>query len=459
MKKGILMLLAAVLLGSANVFAQSGNSEPLKGDVNGDGIVDVADINAIIKIMKDGGGTEIVGDCFYFGTTKPTVANYKTLPGVIYTYTSIGEAFGATATVAAGETIYMLCPTAWMQGINVAIELADGNVINFSDEIDVTTVSGYTIYKTQPLSTSSTAKLRSTITIAKGKLADKAASYEIESEVEYVADGESAKGFVSEDRKIKIDKFSILDGGQLSVTYTENADATGTLWKNGGKTKVVVFDGVEVNEVGGKTVASVIIDNVEVAHIEVAQMADISRALNEFNLTIEGKTVSTHGNPVECAVVDAYTIGGSNLDYLCNKFKVTYMILELEGDVNAYCRFNSANLHSIYEYANRCGAGLTAEDKENFSKTISYVSIGRSAEFNIVYDNGDVDSGDWMWSHQYKQLELWLKDKGMGCKFIPENAKVYVEFNGNSCALTIHAEIKGSKNYSSDLTLIMDAVQ
>ena len=30
---------------------------PLKGDVNGDGKVDVADIVAILKIMKDGGGT------------------------------------------------------------------------------------------------------------------------------------------------------------------------------------------------------------------------------------------------------------------------------------------------------------------------------------------------------------------------------------------------------------------
>ena len=45
------------LLLSASAFAQSGNNEPLKGDVNGDGTVDVADIAAIIEIMKNGGGT------------------------------------------------------------------------------------------------------------------------------------------------------------------------------------------------------------------------------------------------------------------------------------------------------------------------------------------------------------------------------------------------------------------
>ena len=67
------MLLAALLLGSASAFAQSGNNEPLKGDVNGDGKVDVADITAVIKIMKDGGGT--AGEKTYYwyvGQTDPS---------------------------------------------------------------------------------------------------------------------------------------------------------------------------------------------------------------------------------------------------------------------------------------------------------------------------------------------------------------------------------------------------
>ena len=51
--KKFLMLLAAVLLSCASTMAQN---SPLKGDVNGDGTVDVADLTAIIKIMKDAGG-------------------------------------------------------------------------------------------------------------------------------------------------------------------------------------------------------------------------------------------------------------------------------------------------------------------------------------------------------------------------------------------------------------------
>ena len=46
--KRLFMTFAAMLLVSVSVFAQSGNNEPLKGDVNGDGVVDVADIAALI---------------------------------------------------------------------------------------------------------------------------------------------------------------------------------------------------------------------------------------------------------------------------------------------------------------------------------------------------------------------------------------------------------------------------
>ena len=71
MKTKLLIMLAAILL-SASAFAQS-ESTPLKGDLNGDGKVDVADINEIIKIMKDAGGT--AGETVYYwyaGQTQPT---------------------------------------------------------------------------------------------------------------------------------------------------------------------------------------------------------------------------------------------------------------------------------------------------------------------------------------------------------------------------------------------------
>ncbi len=66
------MLLAAVLL-SASAFAQSEGTGTLKGDVNEDGVVDVADINAVIQIMKKGGGiAKETAYYWYVGATAPT---------------------------------------------------------------------------------------------------------------------------------------------------------------------------------------------------------------------------------------------------------------------------------------------------------------------------------------------------------------------------------------------------
>ena len=65
------MLLAAVLLGSVSAMAQSGNNEPLKGDVNGDGVVDVADIAALIAIIKNNAAPQTTY-YWYVGTTDPS---------------------------------------------------------------------------------------------------------------------------------------------------------------------------------------------------------------------------------------------------------------------------------------------------------------------------------------------------------------------------------------------------
>ena len=74
-----LFLLAAMLLAGVCAFAQNNNNEPLKGDVNGDGKVDVADIVAIIEIMKNGGTSGETASYYYVGTTKPTSS--MTIPG------------------------------------------------------------------------------------------------------------------------------------------------------------------------------------------------------------------------------------------------------------------------------------------------------------------------------------------------------------------------------------------
>ena len=72
MKTKLFIMLVAMLL-SAGAFAQSENTGTLKGDVNSDGKVDVADINEIIKIMKEAGGTAEPNTYYwYVGQTDPS---------------------------------------------------------------------------------------------------------------------------------------------------------------------------------------------------------------------------------------------------------------------------------------------------------------------------------------------------------------------------------------------------
>ena len=75
MKAKIFFLLAAIMFSCASAFAQSGNSDPLKGDVNEDGVVDVADIAAIIEIMKNGGGIVDNNYYWYVGKSIPESIN------------------------------------------------------------------------------------------------------------------------------------------------------------------------------------------------------------------------------------------------------------------------------------------------------------------------------------------------------------------------------------------------
>lgn len=141
--KRFVMTLAAMLLVSIGAFAQIGAT--LKGDVNGDGKVDVEDVTSLVDIILTG---KTYG-YFYFGTTLPTAENYQTLSGVVASYTSIDDAIGTTASIAEGQTLYLLCPAAWVKVKRVVLENGIGTTYNFIEDADAETISGYVIYRTQ----------------------------------------------------------------------------------------------------------------------------------------------------------------------------------------------------------------------------------------------------------------------------------------------------------------------
>ena len=77
MKKKILSLLAAffILFGTS---AMAQVDSTLEGDVNGDGVVDIADITAVIAIIKQNAEANPTY-YWYVGQTAVTTDNYATL--------------------------------------------------------------------------------------------------------------------------------------------------------------------------------------------------------------------------------------------------------------------------------------------------------------------------------------------------------------------------------------------
>ena len=136
-----LLLTAVMLLLSANVFAQSGSIDPVKGDINEDGTVDVADLVNVIKIMKDGGGAVGEKMCYWYaGTNNGNAVQADNLTDVA---SRIAESeVPATGSVTAdGQYVYFVMPE------TKQIEsLTDGN--GSAVEFTCTEVLRYHIYKT-----------------------------------------------------------------------------------------------------------------------------------------------------------------------------------------------------------------------------------------------------------------------------------------------------------------------
>ncbi len=137
MKTKKLFLMAAMLLMSVCSFAQ--NNTPLKGDVNEDGQVDVADIVAVINIMKNGGGTTDGNLYFYVGTEKPTSLSQATVVDSYpaeYTFTNPSTT----------EKCYVYVLTNADKTVNF-YDPSDPNTPTVKTE-DTSTISGYKITST-----------------------------------------------------------------------------------------------------------------------------------------------------------------------------------------------------------------------------------------------------------------------------------------------------------------------
>lgn len=163
MKKKILSLLAAFfMLFGTSAMAQVDST--LEGDVNGDGVVDIADITAVIAIIKQN-AEENPTYYWYAGWTEPTAANIATIVKETYPASKASTTMnpaGKTATSTDGVIMdystaklyntsaniqyYVVVPNG--QGIYDSL----GNAMHTSTVAftNVGTFTNHTIYKSVP---------------------------------------------------------------------------------------------------------------------------------------------------------------------------------------------------------------------------------------------------------------------------------------------------------------------
>ena len=193
--KKLFMLLAAVLLSSVSAFAQSGNNEPLKGDVNEDGTVDVADIVDVIKIIKNSDGSDSDGKKYwYVGTTKPSSLSQASVVDEYESeYTYINNSGGKANIFALTNNNKSV----------TFLDLAIG-VMNLDqeEEVDSTSIQGYKIYQTS------------------GRIA-------VGSEIMLVISGKSQADkcywYVGTTKPTSLDEATIIDSYQSKYFYTNDS--------------------------------------------------------------------------------------------------------------------------------------------------------------------------------------------------------------------------------------------
>ena len=88
--KRIFIILATMLQISMVAYAQNGNSDPLRGDVNGDGKVDLADVTELVNIILSNSTAPATTYYWYVGTIQPTDPTNSAQNTGLNAWTSLG---------------------------------------------------------------------------------------------------------------------------------------------------------------------------------------------------------------------------------------------------------------------------------------------------------------------------------------------------------------------------------
>lgn len=206
------------------------------------------------------------------------------------------------------------------------------------------------------------------------------------------------------------------------------------------------------------------------AGTEVGRLAGaINRASESKSITLRlsvtlGATTYTFSTESPVIVTQlVQSVAGSETQTTSNiarTWNVQQMKLILEGDVQLSKQISGGSLKEFADLANERGANLTPEEYETLSLVIKSLTIDKNGIFAIEYDNGTSEASTWKWKDEAQaQKEIILnarKTSVFGNKFLTANdTKIIVDVNRVGITLTLKTDIKGGKNYSASLTLVL----
>ena len=166
-----------------------------------------------------------------------------------------------------------------------------------------------------------------------------------------------------------------------------------------------------------------------------------------ITVTINGVTYVFNTNSVEADMQYATMTGGDNLVNIARTWKVRNMKLTLESDDTTFPSLsmteNSGKLSAFVNEVKKRDTGFSNEDIDKLNKEIKSVTLDQTGMFDIEYTDGRSDVATWRWANgNYSNIALELKDSEAGNRFIQDNTKITVAFNGGLCRFTLVTTIE-----------------
>jgi len=161
------------------------------------------------------------------------------------------------------------------------------------------------------------------------------------------------------------------------------------------------------------------------------------------------KPAATAADDTMDRLARTWTILGATLDLKCKDPKVT-----------AYEEFDSRNgifdLNDVMAEAVARDVKLSDKEKKEFDRQVKSVTVTRTNKFIVTYANGTEDVAVLTWTNAAKtSFNVRFNGQDMGNKFLNDDTRIDVAFNGNRCNLKGYANVSDNDNKNWDVVLLL----